>query len=256
MQLIDTHSHLYLSEFDADQDDVVKRAVDSGVVNVLLPNIDTSSLSSMMKTAEKFKGFCLPMIGLHPTSVKEDYNDELKEMQRNLRREKFYGIGETGIDLYWDKTFLKEQIISFREHLIMAEENKLPIIIHARESLEIVFDELVRFGTGRITGVFHAFPGNASDARHAIDLGFLIGIGGVVTFRNSSAAEAAMAAGLDNIVLETDAPYLTPVPFRGKRNESAYLTYIAEKLSEIFSIEPDEIGTITSSNAKRLFNLK
>lgn len=256
MQFIDTHSHLYLPEFDADRDDVVKRAVDSGVVNVLLPNIDTSSLSSMMKTAEKFKGFCLPMIGLHPTSVKEDYKDELKEMYRHLRQGQYYGIGETGIDLYWDKTFLKEQIISFREHLIMAEERNLPIVIHARESLAMVFDEIDRFGTGKITGVFHAFPGNGSDARQAIDMGFLIGIGGVVTFRNSSAAEAALAAGLENIVLETDAPYLTPVPFRGKRNESAYLTYIAEKLAEIFSIEPEKVSTITTNNAKRLFNLK
>jgi len=256
MQLIDTHNHIYLPEFDADRDDVIKRAVNAGVSYLLLPNIDTKSVAPMMESVEKYKGFCLPMIGLHPTSVKEDYENELKEMHRLLDEGLFIGIGETGIDLYWDKTFMEEQVISFREHLGMAEQSKLPVIIHARDSLDIVFKELYRFGEGRITGIFHAFPGNAVEARRAVDMGFLIGIGGVVTFRNSIASEAALAAGLENIVLETDAPYLTPVPFRGKRNESSYLSYIAGKLADVFSIDTEAIGTITTNNAKRLFNLK
>jgi len=256
MQLIDTHNHIYLPEFDADRDDVIKRAVNAGVSYLLLPNIDTKSVAPMMESVEKYKGFCLPMIGLHPTSVKEDYENELKEMHRLLDEGLFIGIGETGIDLYWDKTFMEEQVITFREHLGMAEQSKLPVIIHARDSLDIVFKELYRFGEGRITGIFHAFPGNAVEARRAVDMGFLIGIGGVVTFRNSIASEAALAAGLENIVLETDAPYLTPVPFRGKRNESSYLSYIAGKLADVFSIDTEAIGTITTNNAKRLFNLK
>ena len=256
MQLIDTHNHIYLPEFDTDRDDVIKRAVDAGVSCLLLPNIDTKSVAPMMESVEKYKGFCLPMIGLHPTSVKEDYENELKEMHRLLADKLFIGIGETGIDLYWDKTFIEEQVISFREHLDMAEQSKLPVIIHARNSLDIVFKELDRFGEGRITGIFHAFPGNANEARRAVDMGFLIGIGGVVTFRNSSVSEAALAAGLENIVLETDAPYLTPAPFRGKRNESSYLTYIAGKLADVFSTDKETIGNLTTKNAKRLFNLK
>lgn len=256
MQLIDTHNHIYLPEFDTDRDDVIKRAVDAGVSCLLLPNIDTKSVAPMMESVEKYKGFCLPMIGLHPTSVKEDYENELKEMHRLLADKLFIGIGETGIDLYWDKTFIEEQVISFREHLDMAEQSKLPVIIHARESLDIVFKELDRFGAGRITGIFHAFPGNGIEARRAVDMGFLIGIGGVVTFRNSSVSEAALAAGLENIVLETDAPYLTPAPFRGKRNESSYLTYIAGKLADVFSTDKETIGNLTTKNAKRLFNLK
>ena len=254
MQLIDTHNHIYLPEFDTDRDDVIKRAVDAGVTCLLLPNIDTTSVSPMMESVEKYKGFCLPMIGLHPTSVKEDYENELKEMHRLLDEGLFIGIGETGIDLYWDKTFMEEQVISFREHLNMAEQSKLPVIIHARNSLDIVFKELDRFGEGRITGIFHAFPGNANEARRAVDMGFLIGIGGVVTFRNSIASEAALAAGLENIVLETDAPYLTPAPFRGKRNESAYLHLICEKLAGIYNLTTDKIIETTTKNSHNLFN--
>ena len=256
MQLIDTHNHIYLPEFDADRDAVIDRAVAAGVTSILLPNIDSTSVQAMMEAVERYKGLCLPMVGLHPTSVKEDYRNELDIVHRLLGENKYCGIGETGIDLYWDKTFINEQIISFREHLIMAEETGLPVVIHARESLDLIFKELESFGKGRITGVFHAFPGNGDDAARAVDMGFMIGIGGVVTFRNSSTSDAALKAGLENIVLETDAPYLTPVPHRGKRNESAYLTYIVNKLAELFSREPEVVADITTSNAIRLFKLK
>jgi TatD DNase family protein len=256
MQLIDTHNHIYLPAFDADRDAVIDRAVAAGVTSILLPNIDITSVQAMMEAVERYKGLCLPMVGLHPTSVKEDYRNELDMVHRLLGENKYCGIGETGIDLYWDKTFINEQIISFREHLIMAEETGLPVVIHARESLDLIFKELEAFGKGRITGVFHAFPGNGDDAARAVDMGFLIGIGGVVTFRNSSTSDAALKAGLENIVLETDAPYLTPVPFRGKRNESSYLTYIVNKLAGLFSSEPEEAAVITTSNAIRLFKLK
>ncbi len=256
MQLIDTHNHLYLPEFDHDRDEVASRSVDSGVIKIMLPNIDTASVKDMMETAGRYNGLCLPMIGLHPTSVNKEYRRELGEMQRLLSEFKFYGIGETGIDLYWDKTFRDEQIISFREHLSMAESTNLPVIIHSRESLDLVISELEMFGPEKINGVFHAFPGNKNGASRVVKMGFYLGIGGVITFRNSHTAEAAMEAGLDNIVLETDSPYLAPVPFRGKRNESAHLHYIVKKLSEIFSVDEETVCNITTRNAKKLFNIE
>jgi TatD DNase family protein len=255
MQIIDTHNHIYLPEFDDDREEVIKRSVDAGVRFILMPNIDSGSVAPMHAVAERFQGICLPMMGLHPTSVKEDYLDELKMIEMLLRKHRYWGIGETGIDLYWDKTFITEQKLSFRRHLELAEEYDLPIVIHARESLEIIIGEIESFGAGRVTGVFHAFPGIASDARRVITLGFMIGIGGVVTFRNSRQQEAAIEAGINNIVLETDAPYLAPVPHRGKRNESSYLTLVIDKLSEILALTPAEVADRTTANAKRLFNL-
>jgi len=255
MQIIDTHNHIYLPEFDDDRDEVIKRSVDAGVRFIMMPNIDSSSLAPMHAVAEHYQGICLPMMGLHPTSVKENYLDELKMVEMLLRKRRYWGIGETGIDLYWDKTFITEQRLSFRHHLELAEEHELPVIIHARESLELIIDEIESFGPRRVTGIFHAFPGSASDARKVITLGFMIGIGGVVTFRNSRQHEAAIEAGIDNIVLETDAPYLAPVPHRGKRNESSYLTLVIDKLSESMSMTPEEVADRTTANAKRLFKL-
>jgi TatD DNase family protein len=255
MHLVDTHNHIYLPEFDADRDQVIDRGVASGVTSLLLPGIDSSSFGAMKAVTDKYKNVCHPMIGLHPTSVKENFREEIDFVNDHFNDCKFYGIGETGIDLYWDKTFIKEQVISFNEHLLLALKNDLPIVIHARESLQVIFDEVGRFGSGKVTGVFHAFPGNDEDARKAVRMGFMIGIGGVVTFRNSKTGEAALAAGLENIVLETDAPYLTPFPFRGKRNESAYLTYVVKKLAELFLKEPEEVAAITTANAVRLFKL-
>ncbi|MDM8002660.1 MAG: TatD family hydrolase [Bacteroidota bacterium] len=255
MQIIDTHNHIYLPEFEADRDETVKRAAETGVRRILMPNIDSSSIAPMLAAEERYPGICLPMMALHPTSVKEDYRNELETVEESLRNHKYYGIGETGIDLYWDKTFIKEQVISFRRHLELAEEYSLPVVIHARESLELIIDEIRAFGTGRVKGVFHAFPGGAAEARTVTGLGFMIGIGGVVTFRNGKQGEAAIAAGVSNIVLETDAPYLAPVHYRGKRNEAAYLTYVIDKLSEILALSPVEIADRTTGNAMRLFNL-
>ncbi|MCU0376832.1 MAG: TatD family hydrolase [Bacteroidales bacterium] len=255
MQLIDTHCHIYLPEFDADRDEVIGRAVSAGVRNIMMPNIDASSVASMLAAEKKHPGFCLPMMGLHPTSVKEDFINELETVEASLASHKYYGIGETGIDLYWDKTFIREQIISFRRHLELAEENNLPVVIHARESLEVIIDEIISFGTGRVKGIFHAFPGGPQEARRVVEMGFMIGIGGVVTFRNSRLGDAAIEAGIDNIVIETDAPYLAPVPYRGKRNESSYMTLIIEKLSELLAIRPAEVADISTANAKKLFKL-
>ena len=255
MQLIDTHNHLYLPEFEADRDEVISRSVDSGVKTILMPNIDSSSVAPMLSVAERYQGLCLPMIGLHPTSVKDNFLDELSVVEHELSVSRYYGIGETGIDLYWDKTWYKEQLISFKKHLELAEKYKLPLVIHARESIEVIFSELSSFGNERVTGVFHAFPGGAAEARKAVDMGFMIGVGGVVTFKKSRLGEAAREAGIDNIVLETDAPYLAPVPHRGKRNESSYLNHVAMQLSEIFGLSPSEVAEKTTANAKRLFSI-
>ena len=255
MQIIDTHNHIYLPDFDADRDEVVKRSLDAGVMKIMMPNIDSSSIVPMLTCEERFPGICLPMMALHPTSVKEDFRKELDEVEKALLVHKYYGVGETGIDLYWDKTFIEEQVISFRRHLALAEEYVLPVVIHARESLDLIIDVIRDFGSGRISGVFHAFPGNAEDARIVTEMGFMIGIGGVSTFKNGRQAEAAIAAGVSNIVLETDAPYLAPVPHRGKRNEAAYLTYVIDRLSEVLAISPAEVAERTTGNARRLFNL-
>lgn len=255
MKIIDTHNHIYLPEFDADRDEVIKRSVDAGVVTVMMPNIDSTSVAPMLAAADRYPGICLPMMGLHPTSVKENYRDELELVVSALREHKYYGIGETGIDLYWDKSFVKEQVISFRRHLELAEEHSLPVVIHARESLDLIIREIESFGTDRVTGVFHAFPGSAADARRVVSLGFMIGIGGVVTFRNGRQHEAAIEAGINNIVLETDAPYLAPVPHRGKRNESSYLTMVIDRLSEVLAITPAEVAARTTSNSRKLFGL-
>ena len=255
MQIVDTHNHLYLPDFDDDRDEVVKRSLAAGVHIIMMPNIDSSSVAPMLAAEETYPGICLPMMGLHPTSVKENYLSEIDIVEKSLADHKYYAIGETGIDLYWDKTFIREQKTSFRRHLELAEEHSLPLVIHARESLDVIIKEIMSFGSGRVTGVFHAFPGSAEEAREVCSMGFMIGIGGVVTFRNGRQSDAAIEAGINNILLETDAPYLAPVPHRGKRNESSFLTLVIEKLSEVLALSPAEIADTTTSNAMRLFKL-
>ena len=255
MHIVDTHCHIYLPEFDDDRGEVIERSVRDGVLTILMPNIDLSSVAPMLAAEKSYQGICMPMMALHPTSVKENYRRELEGVEARLAEHKYYGIGETGIDLYWDKTFISEQLISFRRHLELAEHYGLPVVIHARESLEVIIKELKAFGAGRVDGVFHAFPGSVNEARQVVEMGFLIGIGGVITFRNSRLGDAAIEAGINNIVLETDAPYLAPVPHRGKRNESSYLTLVVDKLSELLAITPAEVADRTTANAKRLFNI-
>lgn len=255
MQIIDTHCHIYLPEFDNDRREVVERSVRDSICTILMPNIDSSSVAPMLAAEKNYPGICMPMMALHPTSVKGNFRLELEGVETRLAEHKYYGIGETGIDLYWDKTFISEQIISFRRHLELAEDYNLPVIIHARESLETIIKEIKSFGAGRVEGVFHAFPGSVNEARQVVEMGFLIGIDGVITFRNSRLGDAAIEAGINNIVLETDAPYLAPVPHRGKRNESSFLTLVVDKLSELLAITPAEVADRTTANAKRLFKI-
>lgn len=255
MQLIDTHTHIYLPEFDADRDEAVKRAIQSGVVKLLMPNIDFDSVSLMLTVENNFPGICFPMIGLHPTSVREDSVSQLDRLEDLANSNKFYAIGEIGIDLYWDKSRLTEQILAFKRQVAFAIKTGLPVVIHSRDSFPEVFKALEEFTGSGLKGVFHAFTGSLEDAEKAIGLGFKLGIGGIVTFKNSGLDKVVSQSGLENIVLETDSPYLAPVPYRGKRNESSYLCIINNKVAEIFGLSNEETATVTYANSVRLFGL-
>lgn len=255
MRFIDTHTHLYLPEFDADRDEVVNRAVRDGISKMLLPNIDLQSAEQLQSAVNRYPGLCYPMIGLHPTSVKEDYLAQLSEIERLAGKHKYIAIGEIGIDLYWDKTFLKEQLISFRRQISFAAEKNLPVVIHSRDAFREVFSVLDEFKGVELKGVFHAFTGNLSDARKAVESGFKLGIGGIVTFKNSGLDKIVKEIGPGHLILETDSPYLTPAPFRGKRNESSNISIINKKLAEIFGQSEEETAMVTYLNSVKLFNL-
>ncbi len=254
--LIDTHTHLYLREFNDDREEVVKSALDRGIARMLMPNVDFRTLQPMLRLADAYPGNCLPMIGLHPTSVKDTYREDIGRLQEELGRRKYWGIGETGIDLYWDKSRAKQQEDSFRQHIALAKQTGLPIVIHARNSFDELFRILDREADESLRGVFHAFTGNYDQAGKILEYSFMLGIGGIVTFKN--AGLDAVVAKIDprHLVLETDAPYLSPVPFRGRRNEPEYLIYTLEKLAEIYSLPPQAIAGITTQNAATLFNIK
>jgi TatD DNase family protein len=255
MQLIDTHTHIYLPEFDSDRDEIVERAVRSGVKKLLLPNIDLNSIGPMLAAVSGYQGVCLPMLGLHPTSVKSDFETELEKILNLFPDEKYIAIGEIGIDLYWDKTHIQEQIIAMRKQIQFAIEKGLPVVIHSRDSFSEVFSVLDEFRGKGLRGVLHAFTGGIKEAEKALDLGFKLGIGGIVTFKNSGLSEVVKQIGPQNIILETDSPYLAPVPHRGKRNESSYICIINKKLAEIFGIDEKEVAAITTAGANQLFNL-
>jgi TatD DNase family protein len=255
MILTDTHTHLYLPGFDHDRDEAVARALAAGVEKMIMPNIDSSSFPSMMNLARLYPGVCIPMIGLHPTSVKKDYGRELDFIVSATGTTNFAAVGETGIDLYWDTSTLELQVESFRFHIELALRLNLPIVIHARESFDVIFGILDDYRRSGIRGVFHAFTGTLSDLEKVRSLGFMVGIGGIVTFRNSGLAGVITETPIDSVVLETDSPYLAPVPYRGKRNESAWLTEINNRIASIYGITPEEAAAITTENAMRLFNI-
>lgn len=251
--LIDTHSHIYTEDFFHDLDDVIQNAYNNNIKKIVLPNINSGSVKRMLDLADSYPHLCYPLMGLHPTSVSSDYREELQAVEYWLEKRTFYGIGEIGIDLYWDRTFVEEQTDAFRYQLKLAKSKQLPVVIHLRDSFREVCDVVAEEQDGSLKGVFHCFSGDEQEAREIIDLGFFIGIGGVVTFKNSSLADVLQKIELKHILLETDAPYLSPVPKRGKRNESAYLIYIAQKLSEIYETPVEQIAEITSANARSLF---
>jgi len=253
--LTDTHSHIYSGEYNGEIDDVMKRALEQGVNKIVLPNIDSSSIKMMLDLSDNYPGVCFPMIGIHPTSVKEDFQEELEVVEFWLSKRNFYGIGEIGIDLYWDKTFREEQEYVFCHQLKLARTYKLPVSIHIRESFDVVMENLKKEYFPGMKGVFHCFSGTTSQAKKVIELGFKIGIGGTVTFKNSGVEKVVASLKTEDLVLETDSPYLAPVPLRGKRNESANLVYIARKIAQIKDISEEEVARITSHNAATLFNI-
>jgi TatD DNase family protein len=255
MLLADTHTHLYLPEFDPDRDEMIRRASACGVVKLLMPNIDLDSVNIMLEAAGKYKGTCYPMIGLHPTSVKNDYLRQLESLEGIFNEHKFIAIGEIGIDLHWDVTHLQEQTEVFRRQVALAVGTGLPVVIHSRKSIAEIFSVLNDFSGENLKGVFHAFSGNIKDAEKAADMGFMLGIGGPLTYKNSGLDKIVQEVGLEHIILETDSPYLPPVPHRGQRNESSYICIINRKLAEILGKTEKETAAATYENSCRLFNI-
>jgi TatD DNase family protein len=255
MQFIDTHCHLYLENFDADRDAMLQRAIERGITKMLLPNIDMQSITPLLNLCNQYPENCYPMLGLHPTSVGADFEVQLQAIEATLKNQKVVAIGEIGIDLYWDKTFLEQQTKAFRLQMEWAKDMALPIVIHTREAFPMIFDLVEEAQDGRLKGVFHCFSGSCEDAKRILDLGFYMGIGGVLTYKKSTLPEAISNVPLTSLLLETDAPFLPPVPFRGKRNESAYIFEIASKLAEVKQQSIKAIAEITTQNAISLFNL-
>ncbi len=253
MHFIDTHTHLYSDELKADLDSLLDKAVKGGIKKFYMPNIDAASIAPMLEVEKKYPDACVAMMGLHPCSVKADYEEELAVVKSWLDKRPFAGVGEIGIDLYWDKTFLKEQQIAFVRQIEWALALNYPIVIHCREAFEEIYEILKGFKT-LPKGIFHCFSGNLEQAGRILALTpFKLGIGGVLTFKNAGLDKVVETIGLENLVLETDAPYLAPVPFRGKRNEPAHMLEVARKLAEIKDLSMAEIGSITSKNAEYIF---
>ena len=255
MLLIDTHTHLYAEEFSTDIQEVIDRAFAADVKYMVIPNVDNTSILPMLDLSKKYSDNCFPTIGLHPESVKQDYKSELESMKPWLDKEKFVAIGEIGIDLYWDKTFVNEQKEAFKSQLLWAKEYDLPVIIHSRNALNEIIQILNDKTFNGIKAVFHCFPGSIEQAIYLTNKGYMLGIGGVVTFKNSGLAKVVKEIPLEYILLETDAPYLTPVPYRGKRNESAYIRNIAEFIAQLRNCSLDEVAETTTKNAMSFFKL-
>lgn len=253
--MIDTHAHIYADAFDADRDAMIEQAQVAGVQKILMPNIDRESIAGMNELAKKYPGFCYSMIGLHPCSVKADYREELKTVETELAKGGYIAVGEMGTDLYWDKTFWEEQKIAFNIQCEWALHYHLPIVIHCRESIDETIELVNPWAVKGVRGVFHCFSGNLDQARRMMDMGFYLGIGGVSTFKNGGLDSVLPHVDRDKVVLETDSPYLAPVPHRGKRNEPAFLSLIAERLSEFWQMDANQVASITTANAKRLFRL-
>ena len=255
MNLIDTHTHMFSSQFDEDREQIVKECIESGIETLLLPNINSETIDAMWSLCDLFPKNCFPMIGLHPCDVKEDYQKELDIVLQELKNRKYVAVGEIGIDLHWDKTTVDIQKNAFDQQIKWAIEFDLPIAIHIRESFEEVFEVLEQNIHPKLRGVFHCFTGTLEQAQKAISMGFMLGVGGVVTFKNSGVDKVLENIDLKHLVLETDSPYLAPTPLRGKRNDSRNLQLICDKLAQLNDLESSEVARITSKNAQTLFNL-
>ncbi|MGB3592215.1 MAG: TatD family hydrolase [Nonlabens sp.] len=253
MRFIDTHTHLYSDRFEKDSASVIQRALDQGITDFCLPAIDSTYTSSMFALKAAYPDKMHIMAGLHPTSVKDDFEQELQHVRFNLVHNDPIAIGEIGVDLYWDRTFVKEQMTAFEEQVSLAIKNELPFVIHCRQAFDEVFEVLQLFKGKKLTGIFHCFTGTMDHAQKAIDLNLKLGIGGVITFKNGQIDQFIHQIPLSSIVLETDAPYLAPVPYRGKRNESSYLVWVAQKLADLYHLPIEQIAAATTFNALEVF---
>lgn len=253
--ITDTHTHLYSEEFDQDRKEMIQRAIDAGVSRFFIPAIDSTCTDAMYELEKDYPDHVFLMMGLHPTYVKDNYLEELKHVENELAKRKFYAIGEIGIDLYWDKTHLKEQQIAFKKQIQLAKQYKLPIVIHCREAFDEIFEILEEEKSDDLFGIFHCFSGTYEQALQAISYNMKLGIGGVVTFKNGKIDQFLHQIDLKHIVLETDSPYLAPIPFRGKRNESSYLVNVVSKLSQIYKLSENEIAERTTENSKAVFGI-
>jgi TatD DNase family protein len=255
MNLLDTHAHIYLSEFDPDRSLMLKRAEMDRVGKIVMPAVDSTTHIAMLKVEMENTGKCFSMMGVHPCSIKMNYEEELKFARDHLEKRPFAGVGEIGLDFYWDLTYSDQQYKAFHEQIEWALHFDLPVAIHSRNSIDECIKVVTEHQQGKLKGVFHCFSGNEKQAKQIVDLGLYLGIGGVLSFKKSGLDKAIENIKLDHMVLETDAPYLAPVPFRGKRNEPGYLKYVSEKLAEIKNISVEQVAEITTTNAEKLFSL-
>jgi len=255
MIITDTHTHLYSEQFDEDRNEMMQRAIDAGVSRFFIPAIDSTYIDAMLSLEKDFPSNIFLMMGLHPTHVNENVEEELSFVKKWLDKREFYALGEIGIDLYWDKTFLKEQQTAFKTQITWAKEKNLPIVIHCREAFDEIFEVLEEVNDDKLFGIFHCFSGNLEQAKKTISYNMKLGIGGVVTFKNGKIDKFLNEIPLEHIVLETDAPYLAPTPFRGKRNESSYITKVLDKLADIYKTTPEEVAEITTLNSKNIFGI-
>jgi TatD DNase family protein len=255
MTITDTHTHLYSEEFDMDRDEMIRRAINNGVTRFFIPAIDSNCIQKMYALELDYPENVFLMMGLHPTYVKDNYLDELHIVEQELASRKFYAIGEIGIDLYWDKTYLQEQQIAFRRQIQWAKKYKLPIVIHCREAFNEIFEILEEEKSADLYGIFHCFSGTHEQALQAISYNMKLGIGGVVTFKNGKIDQFINQIDLKHLVLETDSPYLAPIPYRGKRNESSYIVNVVDKLASLYGLSPEEIALKTTENSKAIFGI-
>jgi TatD DNase family protein len=255
MILTDTHTHQYYETDPIKREELMQRCLTNGIERLFLPNVDTSSIDLVMSQVKAFPNYCFAMLGLHPCDVKANWQDELNTINQAISRYKIYAIGEIGIDLYWDKTFLKEQTEAFKIQIGWAKKLKLPIVIHCRDAFDEVYAVLLEEQDENLRGIFHCFTGSFEQAQKVISLGFYLGIGGVVTYKNSGLDKVVQQIDLKHIVLETDSPYLTPVPHRGKSNESSYLIYVAQKIADLHQTSLETVATVTTENSKTVFGV-
>lgn len=255
MIITDTHTHLYSEAFDEDRDQMMQRALDAGVTRFFVPAIDSTYTEGMLALEKDYPNNVFLMTGLHPTHVKDNYNEELEHVVDMLNKHKFYAVGEIGIDLYWDKSTLSIQQDAFRQQIQLAKQHELPIVIHCRDAFDEVFEILEEEKGDNLYGIFHCFTGSLEQAKQAISYNMKLGIGGVATFKNGKIDQFLNQIDLKHIVLETDAPYLAPTPYRGKRNESSYITKVLEKLSDIYQVSEEKIAEITTENSKDVFGI-